>query len=146
MKPLKIHIINGPNLNLIGKREVNIYGKESFDDYIFKLKDNFSEIEISYYQSNIEGEIIDEIQKKGYESNFIIINPGGYSHTSIAILDAIRAVPAIFIEVHLSNVFNREEYRHKLITASGTKGTISGFGLHSYYLAIEAAIQINNEN
>ncbi|MCK9399251.1 MAG: 3-dehydroquinate dehydratase [Bacteroidales bacterium] len=129
-------IINGPNLNLLGKREQDIYGKESFEDYLRKLRSEFHDTSIDYFQSNVEGEIINKIQEAGFVKGAIIINPGGYSHTSVAIADAMKAVPAKVIEVHISNVFAREEFRKTLITAPCADGFISGFGLEAYRLAI----------
>jgi 3-dehydroquinate dehydratase II len=132
---MKIIIINGPNLNLTGKREPAIYGSKGFDTLIPELEDAFKEAEIAYFQSNIEGELIDKIQAAGQEYSGIIINPGGYSHTSVAISDAIAAVEIPVIEVHLSNIYKREEYRHVSLTAKNCLGLISGFGMDSYNLA-----------
>lgn len=133
---MHIAIINGPNLNLTGIREPETYGKESFDDYIPQLRKEFPEIEISYFQSNVEGEIINRIQEVGFSAEGIIINAGGYSHTSVAIHDALAAVPAPTIEVHLSNIFAREEYRHHSLISSACRGIIAGLGLDGYRLAI----------
>lgn len=133
---MHIAIINGPNLNLTGIREPETYGKESFDDYIPQLRKEFPEIEISYFQSNVEGEIINRIQEVGFSAEGIIINAGGYSHTSVAIHDALAAVPAPTIEVHLSNIFAREEYRHHSHISSACRGIIAGLGLDGYRLAI----------
>lgn len=133
---MNLIIINGPNLNLLGKREPEIYGKESFEDYLRKLKSEFPQADIDYFQSNVEGEIINKIQEAGFTKDAIIINPGGYSHTSVAIADAMKAVPAKVIEVHISNVFAREDFRKMLITAPYADGFISGFGLNVYRLAI----------
>lgn len=133
---MKITIINGPNLNLLGKRETDIYGDESFDTYFEKLKSIFPEIEFEYFQSNIEGELIDAIQKFGYTSEGIILNPGGYTHTSVAIGDAIAAIPAKVVEVHISNIFNREEFRKISHVSAKCIGVISGLGLKGYELAI----------
>ncbi|MBS1742434.1 MAG: 3-dehydroquinate dehydratase [Bacteroidetes bacterium] len=133
---MKIAIINGPNLNLIGKREVDIYGGESFDDYFKTLVSSFPGIEFSFFQSNVEGELINEIQRVGFSYDAIIINPGGYTHTSVAIGDAIAAVTAKVIEVHISNIFGREDFR-KLSHVSGKAvGIISGLGLKGYELAV----------
>ena len=129
-------IINGPNLNLLGKREPEVYGHQTFEDFLLKLKSEFPGISIDYFQSNIEGEIINSIHEAGFKKDAIIINPGGYSHTSVAIADAMKAVPAKVIEVHISNVFAREEFRKTLITAPSADGFISGFGLDAYRLAI----------
>lgn len=133
---MKIAIINGPNLNLLGKREVDIYGGESFDNYLKKLQTKYTNIEISYFQSNVEGELINEIQRIGFTVDGIIFNPGGYTHTSVAIGDAIAAITSPVIEVHISNIFGREEFR-KLSHVSGkAKGVISGLGLKGYELAL----------
>jgi 3-dehydroquinate dehydratase-2 len=134
---MKIAIINGPNLNLLGKREVDIYGGESFEKYLMTLQGKYANIEISYFQSNVEGELINEIQKVGFSFEGIIFNPGGYTHTSVAIGDAIAAITAPVIEVHISNIFGREDFR-KLSHVSGkAKGVISGLGLKGYELALE---------
>lgn len=133
-----IYIINGPNLNLLGKREPEIYGSVTFEDYLAQLRKEFAPLAIGYFQSNTEGELIDEIQRAGFECDAIIINPGGYSHTSVAIADAMKAVPARVIEVHLSNVFSREEFRRNLITAPSADAFISGFGLEVYNLALRS--------
>ncbi len=134
---MKIAIINGPNLNLLGKREVDIYGAESFDDYLQTLKDKYANIEITYLQSNVEGELINEIQRVGFSYDGIILNPGGYTHTSVAIGDAVAAITTPVIEVHISNIFGREDFR-KLSHVSGkAKGIISGLGLKGYELAVE---------
>jgi 3-dehydroquinate dehydratase-2 len=133
---MKIAIINGPNLNLLGKREVDIYGNESFETYFQKLQDKFPDIGLSYFQSNVEGELINEIQRLGFSLDGLIINPGGYTHTSVAIGDAIAAIKAPVVEVHISNIFGREEFR-KLSHVSGKSvGVISGLGLKGYELAI----------
>lgn len=133
---MRIAIINGPNLNLLGKRETDIYGNESFDTYLQKLKEKFNKIEITYFQSNIEGELINEIQRVGFDHDGIIFNPGGYTHTSVAIGDAVAAVKTPVVEVHISNIFGREEFR-KLSHVSGKAvGVISGLGLKGYELAV----------
>jgi 3-dehydroquinate dehydratase-2 len=137
---MKIQIVNGPNINLLGKREPSIYGSTSFEDYLQTLRSQYPEVEISYFQSNIEGEMIDCIQQAGFEADGIILNAGAYTHTSIAIQDAIRAVPAPVIEVHISNIHSREAYRHVSMIAAACKGGIYGFGLNSYRLALEALI------
>ena len=135
---MKIAIINGPNLNLLGKREIDIYGGESFDSYLQTLQAKYANIEISYFQSNVEGELITEIQRVGFNVDGIILNPGGYTHTSVAIGDAVAAVTTPVIEVHISNIFGREDFR-KLSHVSGkAKGVISGLGLKGYELALEA--------
>jgi len=135
---MKLCIINGPNLNLLGKRETNIYGDKSFNSYIKDLKIKYSSIEIKYYQSNIEGEIIDKLHEIGFELDGIILNAAAYTHTSIGIADAVKAIKTPVIEVHISNVINRETYRHISYIAPNCKGVIMGFGLDSYRLAIEA--------
>ena len=135
---MKIQIINGPNLNLTGKREEKIYGKKSFEDYLPVLKDLFKGFNIEYFQSNIEGEIIDKLHFCGFSCDGIILNAGGYSHTSVAISDAIAAIETPVVEVHISNIFAREEYRHNSIVASKCVGCITGFGLDSYRLGIES--------
>lgn len=137
---MKIQIINGPNINLLGKREPSIYGSVTFEDYLAGLREKYKDIEISYFQSNIEGEMIDCIQQTGFEVDGIILNAGAYTHTSIALQDAIRSVTAPVIEVHISNVHTREPFRHKSMIACACKGVICGFGLNSYRLAIEALI------
>ena len=133
---MKIIIINGPNLNLLGKREPDIYGNTDFESYLEKLKSSFPEINIDYFQSNIEGEIIDELQKADGKYQGIVLNAGGYTHTSVAIADAIASISTSVIEVHISNIMNREEFREKSLMASQCLGTISGFGLYSYNLAL----------
>ncbi len=137
---MKIGIINGPNLNLLGKRETNIYGDKSFLTYFNTLQKKYKNIEISYFQSNIEGEIIDYIHKIGFEYDGIILNAAAYTHTSVGIADAVKAVTTNVIEVHISNITNREEFRHNSYIAPYCKGVILGFGLDSYRLAIEAFI------
>jgi len=138
---MKIQIINGPNLNLLGVREKSIYGSASFDDYLVDLRKQYPEIEISYYQSNVEGELINKLHEVGFTYNGIIINAGAYTHTSIAIADAIAAINTPVIEVHISNVYKREEFRHSSMLASNCKGVIAGFGLDSYRLGIENFIK-----
>ena len=134
---MKIAIINGPNLNLLGKRETDIYGNESFDTYLQQLKNKFPAIELLYFQSNVEGELINEIQRVGFDHDGIIFNPGGYTHTSVAIGDAVAAIKTPVVEVHISNIFGREEFR-KLSHVSGKAvGVISGLGLKGYELAIK---------
>ena len=139
---MQIEIINGPNLNLLGKREPEKYGHSSFEDFFRSLKARFPEIDFEYYQSNVEGEIINEIQKKGFTSDGIILNAGGYTHTSVAITDAIAAVKTPVIEVHITNIAAREEFRHTSLIGRSCAGSISGFGLDSYRLATEALIEI----
>jgi 3-dehydroquinate dehydratase II len=133
---LNFLIINGPNLNLLGKREPEIYGHQSFEDYLEKLKAQFPAVSIDYFQSNVEGEIINAIHDTRFKKEGVIINPGGYSHTSVAIADAMKAIPAKVIEVHISNVFGREDFRKTLITATSADGLIIGLGLDVYRLAI----------
>jgi len=135
---MHIVIINGPNLNLLGKREPEKYGYSSFEDYLTVLKSAYPKITFTYYQSNVEGEIIDKIQKAGFSTDGIILNAGGYTHTSVAITDAIAAVTSPVIEVHITNIFAREEFRHVSLIARNCAGSISGFGLESYRLAVEA--------
>lgn len=138
---MKISIINGPNLNLVGKREPEIYGSQSLDEYLISLKNKYSRIELVFFQSNIEGEIINEIQQKGIDADAIIINAGAYTHTSIAIADALKSIKTKkIIEVHISNVYARENYRKESYIAPISMGIISGFGLKSYELAIQALI------
>ncbi|MDB4144591.1 type II 3-dehydroquinate dehydratase [Flavobacteriaceae bacterium] len=135
---MKLQIINGPNLNLLGKREQNIYGDQSFDDYFKNLKTKFDNFELYYFQSNIEGELIDKIQEVGFDFDGIIINAAAYTHTSVGIGDAIRSISCPVIEVHISNTYSREDFRHKSFLSSHVKGVILGFGLKSYDLAIES--------
>ena len=135
---MKINIINGPNLNLLGKREPDIYGNESFNLYFDQLKLKFPEIDLNYFQSNIEGEIIDQIHNVGFSSDGIILNAAAYTHTSIGIGDAIKSIKTPVIEVHISNTFSREDFRHKSYITPNSKGLILGFGLDSYRLAIES--------
>ena len=137
---MKVQIINGPNINLLGKREPSIYGASSFEDYFSILEKKYPAIELSMFQSNIEGELINKIQEVGFSYDGIIINAGAYTHTSIAILDAIRAITCPVIEVHISNTQARESYRHHSMIAAGCKGVICGFGLDSYRLALEAVL------
>ena len=139
---MKIQIINGPNINLLGKREPGIYGSQSFDDYLVMLKKRYPEVEIAYYQSNCEGNLIDKLQEVGFDVDGIILNAGAYTHTSIALQDAIRAIKAPVVEVHISNVHVREEFRHKSMISCACKGVILGFGLDSYRLALEALINV----
>ncbi len=134
---MKLAIINGPNLNLLGKRETDIYGNQPFEHFLENLKKKFSSVEFSYYQSNVEGELINELQRVGYTADGIILNPGGYTHTSVAIGDAIAAIKALVVEVHISNVHSREDFR-KLSHVSGKSvGSIFGLGLKGYELAVE---------
>jgi len=135
---MKILIINGPNLNLLGKRETSVYGKQSFDIYLEDLRDKYKQHQIEYFQSNIEGEIINAIHGADTNSDVVILNAGGYTHTSVAIGDAVKAVKVPVIEVHISNIYSREEFRHRSYIAPSAKGIIIGFGMDSYRLAIES--------
>ena len=138
---MKLSIINGPNLNLLGKREPNIYGNQSFDVYLEFLKKKYSKINFDYFQSNIEGEIIDQIQKVGFSYDGILLNAAAFTHTSIGISDAIKAINTSVIEIHISNTFSREDYRHKSYISPVSKGLIVGFGFDSYRLAVESFIK-----
>ncbi len=135
---MKIQIINGPNLNLLGIREPGIYGNSSFDTYLQQLRDLYPDIQINYYQSNVEGELINVMQQVGFTIDGIILNAGAYTHTSVALHDCIRSLTAPVIEVHISNVHQRESFRHHSMISSACKGVICGFGLDSYRLAVEA--------
>ena len=137
---MKLSIINGPNLNLLGKREPNIYGKESFDVFLNFLKKKYSNVNFDYFQSNIEGEIIDQIQKVGFTYNGILLNAAAFTHTSIGIADAIKSVNTPVIEIHISNTFSREDFRHKSYISPVSKGFIVGFGFESYRLGVESFI------
>ncbi len=137
---MHLHIINGPNLNLIGQRETHIYGKTTFEIFLDDLKVNYKSINITYFQSNIEGELIDNLHLVGFAVEGIILNAGGYTHTSVALADAISAIKSPVVEVHISNIFAREDYRHISLLAGKCKGSISGFGLNSYRLAIQSFI------
>lgn len=135
---MKIIIINGPNLNLLGIRETTIYGNQTFEEYFKSLQNNFPQVELSYFQSNIEGELINKIQEVGFTYDGIILNAAAYTHTSIGIGDAIKAIETPVIEVHISNTFSREEFRHQSFIAANAKGVILGFGLKSYELALKS--------
>ena len=137
---MKISIINGPNLNLLGKREPDKYGNTSFDDYLVSLKAGYPGIQFEYYQSNVEGELINEIHARGFSSDGIILNAGGYTHTSVAIADAIASVRTPVVEVHITNIAAREDFRHTSLIARSCAGSVSGFGLDSYRLAVEALV------
>jgi 3-dehydroquinate dehydratase II len=141
---MDIEIINGPNLNLLGRREPEKYGHSSFEDYLEVLKSRYPHISFKYFQSNTEGEIINEIQKTGFSCDGIILNAGGYTHTSVAITDAIAAVKSPVIEVHITNISAREDFRHTSLIGRNCTGSIAGFGLDSYRLAVEALIEITN--
>jgi len=136
----KIQIINGPNLNLLGTREPSVYGNQTFEAYFEGLKLLFPEVQLDYFQSNMEGALIDKIQEVGFSYDGIVLNGGAYTHTSIAIADAIRSVTTPVIEVHISNVFKREEYRHHSYLSDACKGCIVGFGMDSYRLAVDAVL------
>lgn len=136
LKPMKIQIINGPNLNLLGKREPGIYGSEGFETFFDALKTKYATIELHYFQSNVEGEIINKLHQIGFSFDGVVINAGAYTHTSIAIADAIAAIKSHVIEVHISNVYAREDYRHHSMMAKNCKGIITGFGLQSYELGV----------
>ncbi|MCB0734587.1 MAG: 3-dehydroquinate dehydratase [Bacteroidetes bacterium] len=134
---ISVHIINGPNLNLLGKREVDVYGDRSFDSFLIDLQNNFPGLSITYAQSNVEGELVTMIQEAGYQSDFIVLNAAAYSHTSIAIADAVAAVPARTIGVHISNIYQREKERHIDLLAKSCEACLFGFGLEGYRLALE---------
>ena len=133
---MKISIINGPNLNLLGKREPEIYGSQTFEAYFNSLQEKFPQLELTYYQSNIEGELIDKIQELGFTHDGIILNAGAYTHTSVGIGDCIKAITTPVVEVHISNTFSRESFRHQSYISGNAKGVILGFGLRSYELAV----------
>jgi 3-dehydroquinate dehydratase-2 len=135
---MKLIIINGPNLNLLGKREPQVYGNETFEDYFTKLQFKFKDIQLEYFQSNIEGELINKLQEVGFSYDGIILNAAAYTHTSVGIGDAVKAIESPVIEVHISNTFKREEFRHKSYISPGAKGVVLGFGLQSYDLAIQS--------
>ena len=137
---MKIQIINGPNLNLLGKREPDIYGNSSFEDYLIKLREKYPDVQIDYFQSNIEGEMINKMQEVGFSYDGIVLNAGAYTHTSIALHDCIRSIVAPVIEVHISNVHKREEFRHHSMISSACHGVICGFGMDSYRLAVEGLL------
>ena len=138
---MRIQIINGPNINLLGKREPSIYGSVTFEEYLAELRKKYPDVELGYFQSNVEGEIIDIIQQTGFDVDGIILNAGAYTHTSIALQDAIRSVTSPVIEVHKSNVHAREQFRHVSMIACACRGVICGFGLNSYRLALEALLE-----
>jgi 3-dehydroquinate dehydratase-2 len=142
---MKIDIINGPNLNLLGTREPEKYGNITFSDYLGRLKSEFPDIEFGYYQSNVEGELINRLHDSGTKTDGIILNAGGYTHTSVAIHDAIASIKVPVVEVHITNIYAREEFRHKSLISASCKGTVSGFGLDSYRLAVEALIYISKQ-
>ncbi|MBH45657.1 MAG: 3-dehydroquinate dehydratase [Flavobacteriaceae bacterium] len=142
---MKIVIINGPNLNLLGTREPGIYGDKTFDEYFEGLKISFPDVEFDYFQSNIEGVLIDTIQKEGFSCDGILVNAAAYTHTSVGIGDAIKAIDAPVVEIHISNTFSREDFRHKSYLSSVVKGIIVGFGLDSYRLGVESLLKIKGE-
>lgn len=141
----KIQIVNGPNLNLLGKREPGIYGSRSFESCLPALRERYPDVQIDYFQSNIEGELINKMQEVGFCYDGIVLNAGAYTHTSIALLDCIRSLRCRVVEVHISNVHQREEYRHHSMISAGCKGVICGFGLDSYRLAIEGLLADMNQ-
>lgn len=134
---MKIQIINGPNLNLLGKREPEVYGSKTFEAFYDALKKRFPKVELSYYQSNVEGEIINKLQEVGFSAHGIILNAGAYTHTSIAIHDAIASIKTPVVEVHISNIYAREEFRHTSLITSKCAGLITGFGMEGYALAVQ---------
>jgi 3-dehydroquinate dehydratase-2 len=137
---MKIIIINGPNLNLLGKREPEVYGHTSFESYFTNLQKAFPQIELSHYQSNVEGELINKLHEVGFSYDGVILNAGGYTHTSVALADAVAAITTPVVEVHISNIFAREDYRHVSLLGKHCKGSISGFGLSSYELALKSFV------
>jgi len=137
---MKIQIINGPNLNLLGVREKSIYGNTGFESYLEDLRKQYPDIQLDYYQSNVEGELINKLHEIGFSYDGVVLNAGAYTHTSVAIADAIAAVTTPVIEVHISNVYKREEFRHHSMLAASCKGVIAGFGLESYRLGVESFI------
>ena len=138
---MKIIIINGPNLNLLGKREPEVYGNTTFDDYFSKLQFKFKEVQLEYFQSNIEGDLIDKLQEVGFSYDGIVLNAASYTHTSVGIGDAVKAIDTPVVEVHISNTFSREEFRHVSYISPVAKGVILGFGLQSYDLAIQSFLK-----
>ena len=139
---MKIQIINGPNLNLLGVREPSIYGQSTFEDYLKTLRSRYPEVQIDYFQSNVEGEMINKLQEVGFEADGIILNAGAYTHTSVALHDAIRSITSSVVEVHISNVHTREAFRHQSMISAACKGVILGFGMDSYRLALEALLAL----
>ena len=139
---MKLIIINGPNLNLLGKREPNVYGTDSFEDYFESLQHKYSTIDFFYFQSNIEGEIIDKLHEVGFNYDGIILNAAAYTHTSVGIGDAVKGIETPVVEVHISNVHAREEFRHQSFIAANAKGVIVGFGLKSYELAVQSFLEL----
>ena len=143
---MKIAIINGPNLNLVGRREPQIYGHRSLDDYLRELTERYADVQFSLFQSNHEGSLIDELQRVGFDCDGIVLNAGGYTHTSVAIADAVAAITAPVVEVHISNIYSREPFRHKSLLSPVCQGIIAGFGLDSYRLALHALLFSDNIN
>lgn len=139
-KETKILVVNGPNLNLLGRREPGIYGGETMESYMERLRERYPEVTFEYFQSNIEGELVGKLQSAGFTHSGIVLNAGAYTHTSVALHDAIRAIDAPVVEVHISNVHSREPFRHHSLIAAACVGVISGFGLDSYRLAVEAIL------
>ena len=137
---MKISIINGPNLNLLGTREPNLYGNQTFDEYYLNLKKRYSNIEFDFFQSNVEGELINRLHEVGFTSDIILLNAGGYTHTSVALGDAIKSIDSSVIEIHITNTFAREDFRHISYITPVVKGLIVGFGFHSYQMAIESVL------
>ena len=137
---MRILIVNGPNLNLLGRHEPGIYGSSSFEEFLPQLRQRYPQVEIDYYQSNVEGELINKMQQEGFTVDGIVLNAGAYTHTSIALHDCIRSLKAPVIEVHISNVHQREEFRHHSMISAACRGVICGFGLDSYRLAVEAIV------
>ena len=135
---MRIEIVNGPNLNLLGTREPEVYGHQNFEGFLDELRSRYADVQIGYFQSNVEGELINHLQKVGFEADGIVLNAGAYTHTSVALHDCIRAITSPVVEVHISNVHAREEFRHHSLISSACRGVICGFGLDSYRLAIEA--------
>ena len=141
---MTILILNGPNLNLLGRREPSIYGARGFEDYFRELQARYPDVELTFYQSNHEGDLIDKIHEVGFTADGIILNAGAYTHTSVALHDALRAVPAPAIEVHISNIHQREEFRHHSFISAACRGVICGFGLDSYRLALEGILALKS--
>jgi 3-dehydroquinate dehydratase-2 len=139
---MKIAIINGPNLNLLGRRETDIYGSKSFEEFLETLKEKHPSVQIDYFQSNIEGELIDKLQEVGYSYDGILLNAGAYTHTSVGIGDVVKAIEAPVVEVHISNTFAREQFRHESFISAHAKGIVIGFGLQSYELALQSFISL----
>jgi len=143
---MKIIIINGPNLNLLGRREPDIYGDQSFEDFFERIKTNFPNVQLDYFQSNVEGELVNKLQQVGFSYDGIILNAAGYTHTSVAISDAIAAIESPVLEVHISNIYSREEYRHKSLISGNCVGMISGLGLEGYLLALTYFLNKNKRD